>query len=946
MRRRLQKSALTARRSRGLALLALLAILTMGSLYLFIGNLNPQSNETIRQRKTMEALVEARDTLLGYISQYRDIQNLIDVANANSINNPVPGYLPLPDRGATTNNNAGTLFDYEGYAQTSMPSETGEIVGRFPWKQLETGPLRDGNNECLWYGVTASHREVGSSATVLNWDTLGLPEILIGSGKSVADSLATYDHPVAVIFSPDPAPATGRAKSAEAPLCDGNYIQAQYVSSPTNNQRTIPVTSDMVFGALRKNANFRNDINALLDRVVDCVGRNASTIAPGKIGGANNDPCYGDDQPPKKYFGHYRDLIFVSKPAAPFTATIDGVSQTCKALVVFANQRSSKVVTSPAVPQQRRTNVTEQGDRANYLEQPLLAAFLAGGTGAVGPSKFDRISSGQSEYQDIVRCVPNTTVDIVQSTALNAYGGQMTAIDTATGTLTLGKLYSLTSTQRTALANAMFGCAWIQPHTMGSGLRSYFKFRISDTGEGFTFAVVDGDLNGAGACGAARQHMGYSGNNGYTPSIVAPKIGVEIDTQRESTFNPAGTSNLSNGRNDPSYTGGHVGIVYWGGEATISTGLSPTCVSPRVNVGGVCHLPANEDDNVHGYPLNNAGRGNTCAPASPTLSAATYKLDPNLSGTPVNQDIHMRVEITRPTAASTLPAVRAGSTTNVSLVSPGTQIDGITLVLGDRLLLKTQTAAHENGVYLYQGATTRLVRVEDMDSASELTNAAVMVVEGSLSNTWWKQTQTITTLGVDALSWTQQTVRVATQANINIASPGSSVDSCNTALVSGDRVLVKAQTAAAQNGIYVWNGSSSAMTRATDTNSATELNRAITQVLDGPLAGSAWRQAATVATVNTDAVDWISQDAGPLYLVEAWVLADSGTDALRIAAMQDTSRPMRSLSPSFNAHVRNQHLIYYPFLNARIGFTTSQSGSSSARDQIISISNLFTTWLE
>ena len=196
------------------------------------------------------------------------------------------------------------------------------------------------------------------------------------------------------------------------------------------------------------------------------------------------------------------------------------------------------------------------------------------------------------------------------------------------------------------------------------------------------------------------------------------------------------------------------------------------------------------------------------------------------------------------------------------------------------------------------------------------------------------------------MSWTQQTVRVATQANINIASPGSSVDSCNTALVSGDRVLVKAQTAAAENGIYVWNGSSSAMTRATDTNSATELNRAITQVLDGPLAGSAWRQAATVATVNTDAVDWISQDAGPLYLVEAWVLADSGTDALRIAAMQDTSRPMRSLSPSFNAHVRNQHLIYYPFLNARIGFTTSQSGSSSARDQIISISNLFTTWLE
>jgi hypothetical protein len=112
------------------------------------------------------------------------------------------------------------------------------------------------------------------------------------------------------------------------------------------------------------------------------------------------------------------------------------------------------------------------------------------------------------------------------------------------------------------------------------------------------------------------------------------------------------------------------------------------------------------------------------------------------------------------------------------------------------------------------------------------------------------------------------------------------------------------------------------------------------------LAGSAWRQTATVTAVNTDPVTWTSQDAGPRFVIEAWVLADSPTDALRIAAMQDTSRPMRSLSPSFDAHVRDQHLIYYPFSNARIGFTTSQSGSSSARDQIISISNLFTTWLE
>lgn len=939
MRRRPQKPALGARRSRGLALLALLAILTMGSLYLFMGNLNPLVNEASRQQRTMEALVEARDTLLGYIAQYRDIQNQIDVANANSINNPVPGYLPLPDRGNATNNNAGATYDEEGFAQTSTPSETGEIVGRFPWKQFGLGPLRDGGNECLWYAVTASHREVGSTATVMNWDTLASPDLLIGSRKLSLTGVGVYDRPVAVIFAADQAPSTGRAPSTEAPLCGGNYTREQYVTSATNAQRAISITSGMVFGALRKNVNFRNDINALLDRVVDCVGRNVGTIAAGKIDNAVAGPCNLDTQSPKNYFGHYRDLIFVTKPAASFNATIDGVTKTCKALVVFANQRK---------PDQVRTTPSTDADNnaywTPYLEEPLQTVFRAGGSNAIGPGKFERVSATQTEYQDIVRCVPETNVDIVASTPLSAYG-QMTAFNAATGTLTLGKLYSLTSTERTALANALFGCGWLPPHTMGSGLRSYFKFRIADSGEGFTFAVVDGDLNSAGACGAARQHLGYSGNNGYTPYIAAPKIGIEIDTARESTFNPAGTNNLSNGRNDPAYTGGHIGIVYWGGDATISTGLSPPCVSPRISVGGVCHLPANEDDNVHGYPTCSAGQGNPAAPATPTLSAATYKLDPNLSATPVNQDIHVRVEITRPTAAATLPQVRVASSANVEVTSPGTSIDGITLTADDRVLLKAQTLAAQNGVYVYQGAATAMVRATDMDTAAELANALTTVSEGTLVNTLWKQTQTIAALGTDTVTWTQQTVRVGTQSNVDLSSPGANVDGC-TVLNAADRVLVQAQTISAQNGIYLWNGAGNAMTRATDADSAAELNGAVTQVLEGQLAGSTWRQTATVATVDTDAVRWASQGAGATFSVEAWVLANSTTDAQRIAAMQDTSRPMRSLSPSFDAHVRNQHLIYYPFRNARIGFTTSQSSSSATRDQIITISDLFTTWLE
>lgn len=57
-------------------------------------------------------------------------------------------------------------------------------------------------------------------------------------------------------------------------------------------------------------------------------------------------------------------------------------------------------------------------------------------------------------------------------------------------------------------------------------------------------------------------------------------------------------------------------------------------------------------------------------------------------------------------------------------------------------------------------------------------------------------------------------VRVATTANIDLSSAPSSID--GVTLSSGDRVLVKDQSTGSQNGIYVFNGTGSAMTRSAD----------------------------------------------------------------------------------------------------------------------------------
>jgi hypothetical protein len=58
------------------------------------------------------------------------------------------------------------------------------------------------------------------------------------------------------------------------------------------------------------------------------------------------------------------------------------------------------------------------------------------------------------------------------------------------------------------------------------------------------------------------------------------------------------------------------------------------------------------------------------------------------------------------------------------------------------------------------------------------------------------------------------TVRAAATANITISSPGTTIDGITAS--NGDLFLLTAQTTGSQNGPYVFNGSGSAMTRATN----------------------------------------------------------------------------------------------------------------------------------
>jgi hypothetical protein len=91
---------------------------------------------------------------------------------------------------------------------------------------------------------------------------------------------------------------------------------------------------------------------------------------------------------------------------------------------------------------------------------------------------------------------------------------------------------------------------------------------------------------------------------------------------------------------------------------------------------------------------------------------------------------------------NTKESVRAASTANINLASPGATVDGVTMVLGDRFLTKDQTTASQNGIYIWNGAAVAATRSPDANTFDELEAASVMVEEGTTNaNTRWRQTQ-------------------------------------------------------------------------------------------------------------------------------------------------------------------------------------------------------------
>lgn len=129
--------------------------------------------------------------------------------------------------------------------------------------------------------------------------------------------------------------------------------------------------------------------------------------------------------------------------------------------------------------------------------------------------------------------------------------------------------------------------------------------------------------------------------------------------------------------------------------------------------------------------------------------------------------------------------VRAATTGNITISNPATAVfDGVTLVNGERLLVRANTTQAENGIYVFNGSGSALTRATDADAWAEFPGSLVSVNEGTLyaDSRHFCPVNDGGTLGTTAITYTQDTSTGLTAANfVDKEIPSGSINGSNTA---------------------------------------------------------------------------------------------------------------------------------------------------------------------
>jgi len=214
-------------RERGVALLALVAVIGLAASWMLVSRLYAESGgiEAARKQRNAEVLNRAKQALIGYVA-----------LQASKSFEDDPGRLPCPEAPGYFGNPAN-----EGQAAGTC---TLPAVGRFPWRTIGTDKLVDASGEPLWYVVASGWAKPNATTnTVINSNCASDPTMACYGGQLTVDGAPRAA--VALIIAPGPAfsvaanaaagcSARNQVRPPGGPLDVRNYLECENASVPAD----------------------------------------------------------------------------------------------------------------------------------------------------------------------------------------------------------------------------------------------------------------------------------------------------------------------------------------------------------------------------------------------------------------------------------------------------------------------------------------------------------------------------------------------------------------------------------------------------------------------------------------------------------------------------------------------------------------------------------------
>ena len=286
-----------------------------------------------------------------------------------------------------------------------------------------------------------------------------------------------------------------------------------------------------------------------------------------------------------------------------------------------------------------------------------------------------------------------------------------------------------------------------------------------------------------------------TGGSGGTATSVIPiaGVGAYVDVSSNQTIGGdktfsnlvtasisgnAGTATTLQTARDITMTGDGSWTVNFDGSGNVSAAMTLATVNTNVgtytkvtvNAKGLVTAAAQASLSDLSAPTGDFGMGgykltNLADPVGPQDAATKYYVDSTAQGLDIKA------------------SVKAATTVNITLSGAQT-IDGVSIVAGDRVLVKNQSAAAENGIYVADSSSW--TRSSDMNAWSEFPGAFTFVEEGSQADTGWVCTVNQGgTLGVTAVTWTQFSGAGTYNAGTGLTLSGNTFSITNTGVTAG-----------------------------------------------------------------------------------------------------------------------------------------------------------------